>query len=384
MAMKYDYGQRDSGLSFEHCNFFDALEAEGHEIIYFDFMTLWNDHGREEMNRQLLEIARREKPDLMFTVLFRDELDPGVVRTISTELPTVTLNWFCDDHWRFESFSSRWASSFNWVVTTASSAVPKYEQIGYRNVIKSQWACNTHLYRKLDLPPTYDVSFVGQPHGNRGTVINALRAAGIDVHTWGRGWKTGRLSQEEMIRVFNQSLINLNLPNASHSQLPEPGSGLGLGPRMRKATKQVLDALPLGKQVLESTRHRRQQLEARPREADASAAELIYPEQIKGRTFEVPGCGGFLLTGPADDVGQYYEPGREIAVFHGLEDLIDQVRHYLAHEDERLRIAAAGHARTLRDHTYRQRFAEIFAAVGLSSGSRGTSLHSGETRSSTR
>jgi len=54
----------------------------------------------------------------------------------------------------------------------------------------------------------YDVSFVGQPHGNRRQVISALRKAGINVYVWGGGWESGRLSQEEMIRVFNQSRIN--------------------------------------------------------------------------------------------------------------------------------------------------------------------------------
>ena len=30
-------------------------------------------------------------------------------------------------------------------------------------------------------------------------------------------------------------------------------------------------------------------------------------DQIKGRNFEVPGCGGFLLTQPADDLERYFE-----------------------------------------------------------------------------
>jgi len=37
-------------------------------------------HGKDWMNRRLLEVAEVEKPDLMFTVLFTEELDKAVVR----------------------------------------------------------------------------------------------------------------------------------------------------------------------------------------------------------------------------------------------------------------------------------------------------------------
>lgn len=360
VAMKYDYGEPARGLSFEHHTFFDALSAMGHEIHYFDFMTLLQERGRDRMNRRLWEVARSEEPDLMFTVLFVDELEPEVVRRISTELSTVTVNWFCDDHWRFESFSSRWAPCFDWVVTTASSALPKYERIGYANVIKSQWACNDHLYRRLDLPLIHDVSFVGQPHGNRREVIGVLRDAGIDVFTRGYGWEDGRVPQEEMIRIFNQSRINLNLPNASRGveETQRPVQ------RARSAAARSLSALPFGEHVVAAVR---QGLRAFEPSLAANEPAVLLPEQIKGRNFEVPGCGGFLLTGPADDLDRYYEPGREIGVFHSGDDLVEKVRHYLAEEDERRSIAEAGYERTLREHTYRLRFEQIFATMGLTS-----------------
>ena len=356
VGMKYDYGDPARGLSFEHCNLYQPLVAMGHDVVAFDFMSLYQQRGRREMNRALLETVRTEEPDLMFTVLFEDELDPATVDVISHETPTVTLNWFCDDHWRFETFSSRWAPHFNWVVTTATSAVPKYERIGYRHAIKSQWGCNDFTYRKLDLPLVYDVSFVGQPHGNRRQVIEAIRAAGIEVYARGHGWEAGRLSQDEMIGIFNQSRINLNLPNAASKPLT-PGDL-----RRAKALK------PIRSLAYRTGLSRIGPRVARLRRSTHPSPQLDtgMPEQIKARNFEVPGCGGFLLTGPADDLGRYYEPGREIALFSSVDDMIDKIRYYLAHEDERSAIAARGYERTIADHTYRARFDEIFAAVGLS------------------
>ena len=213
VGMKFDYGDPARGRSFEHWNFYSTLARMGHNIHYFDFMSLHSQIGHKKMNKKLLEIVRSEKPDLMFCFLHEDELDRNVIRTISNETETKTFNWFADDHWRFESYSKYWAPSFNWVVTTDESAPEKYRKIGCKNVIKSQWGYNQFLYKDLDLSLKYDVTFVGQPHGDRREVIKALVDAGIDVHVWGHGWETGRLDQDQMIKVINQSKINLNISN---------------------------------------------------------------------------------------------------------------------------------------------------------------------------
>ena len=40
-------------------------------------------------------------------------------------------------------------------------------------------------------------------------------------------------------------------------------------------------------------------------------------------------------------------------------DLVEKIRYYLAHEEERSAIAHAGQERTLKDHTYLQRMKEL-------------------------
>lgn len=320
VAAKYDYGDATRGFSFEHCNFYDTLAQMGHEIIYFDFLTEYQQRGKTVMNARLLDIVMAEKPELLFCVLIRNELDIDTIRRISQRTDTTTFNWFCDDHWRFDNFSRHWAPAFNWVSTTAASALPKYKRIGYANVIKTQWACNHYSYRRLGIDPQYDVTFIGQPHGTRRNTIAALRKSGIDVKTWGYGWDAGRLDHEGMIRVFNQSRINLNLSNASTRADWKRWS-----PWHRARTAQ----------------------------------------QIKGRNFEIPGCGGFLLTGTADNLADYYTPDQEIAVFDDTEDLIRKVSYFLEHADERQQIEDKGYQRTLAEHTYERRFLDIFDAIAL-------------------
>ena len=361
VAMKYDYGKEERGYSFEHYNFYHSLLHMGHDILYFDFMTLMQEHGRDWMNRRLLEVAKAEKPELMLTVLFTDELDPAVVREISENTDTVSLNWFCDDHWRLDNYSRHWAPCFNWVVTTAKGALPKYDLLGYRNVIKSQWACNHFLYRKSDLPLKYDVSFVGQPHGNRRQIIQALRDKGVNVHAWGTGWEFGRLAQEEMISVFSQSRINLNLSNASP---PVPTPRFRAGDVARTWVSRTLAIVPFGSRIKTTGKRWLSTIgESLPVAKCPDFPEIggsHRTDQIKGRNFEIPGCRGFLLTGRAEDLENYYEIDKEVVCFDDADEIIEKVRYYLRNEDERAAIAQAGYDRTLREHTYAHRFTEIF------------------------
>ncbi|MBN1853840.1 MAG: glycosyltransferase [Pirellulales bacterium] len=342
VAMRYDYGRPEQGDSFEHGNFYDSLRNLGHEIIYFDFMSLQEQLGRPAMNRRLLEIARSERPDLMFCVLFRDELDRDTIRQISEIPETTTLNWFCDDHWRFDHFSRHWAPSFNWVVTTDSAAVAKYASIGYDHVIQSQWACNHFQYRKLDLPILHEVTFVGKPHGIRREIIQMLRRCGIHVRVWGHGWGNGRATQEQMIEIFNQSRINLNLSNASTHRRHKWQRALDhAGHQINRI---------LGRQV---------------NPARVNLLTTSATDQIKGRNFEIPGCGGLLLTGAADNLGDYFHLGQEVVTYRDFGSLVDQIRYYLSNEAECAQIAEAGYRRTLNEHTYAHRFREIFEQIGL-------------------
>lgn len=345
VAPKYDYGKPERGLSFEHYNFFDSLFNMGNDIIYFDYISILKKRGKELMNALLLDVVEKENPDLMFVFLFEYELDPKIISQISKSGRVVTLNWFADDHWRFDNYSRYWAHHFNWAVTTDFSAVPKYQSIGYENVILSQWACNHFKYRNLEKESKYDVSFVGQAYGKRRRIVEAIQKSDVNILIKGHGWEAGRADQEEMIEIFNTSKINLNLSNASVNRVPGWVNFLDrfwlYTPGVKRVWRKARLMLSLG----------------------SAKADTVF--QIKGRNFEVPGCGGFLLTDYISGLENYYQPDKDIVCYRDHRELLEKIRYYLENEELRRQIARNGYHTTLEKHTYVHRFNQIFQKMRL-------------------
>jgi spore maturation protein CgeB len=235
------------------------------------------------------------------------------------------VNWSTDDSWKYPQFSRFVAPAFHVYATTYPEAVRKSKQDGLSNFLLTQWAADAEKLRE-PLPSDrcrYRVSFVGSAYGNRPRWIAELKKTGIEVACFGHGWPTGPIPAADMSRVFRESVISLNFGDSGF----------------------VLDGV-----VLRRSR------------------------QIKARIFEVPGAGGFLMTQNADNLDNYYFPGKEIVVFNDVDDLVAKITHFLAHPEERDRIANAGYIRTHDEHTYDLRFKDLLETA-MRSGDSGSSRH---------
>jgi spore maturation protein CgeB len=81
------------------------------------------------------------------------------------------------------------------------------------------------------------------------------------------------------------------------------------------------------------------------------------------RLFEATGVGAFLLTDFKDNLHTLFEPDREVAVWRSVDDGLAAIDRALKNDADRTAIARAGQARTLAQHTYRHRAAEILGFV---------------------
>lgn len=327
-AVMHEKGENSSGFLYEYTNILQPLERVVDSVVAFDFMVVLQERGREGMNQALLETVKREQPQVVVVVPFRDQLMPEVIEEVNQH--TVTVGYFFDDMWRIQ-YARYWARYFTYVTTSDINGVQRFSEAGCKNAIYSPFACNHRIFVKKDLPKIYDVSFVGQYHPYRDWYLRKIRKAGIKVHVWGHSWPEGRLDLEGMVNVFNQSRINLNLSNSVSWDL---------------------------RYLLSS-----------PRAVKNTLASVVRPdskirEQVKGRHFEITACGGFQLSYYVEGLERCYRIGEEIALYASPDELVEKICYCLKHEGEREAIAQRGHERTLAEHTMEQRFHQLFEHIG--------------------
>jgi spore maturation protein CgeB len=81
------------------------------------------------------------------------------------------------------------------------------------------------------------------------------------------------------------------------------------------------------------------------------------------RLFEATGVGAFLLTDFKDNLDTLFAPDREVAVWRSTGDCLDAIGRAIADDKGRAEIARGGQAKTMAQHTYRHRTAEILGFV---------------------
>jgi hypothetical protein len=73
------------------------------------------------------------------------------------------------------------------------------------------------------------------------------------------------------------------------------------------------------------------------------------------RLFDLPANGAMQISDGGPILGQFFELGKEIVGYRDADDLVALVRHYLDHDIERERIAAAAFRRVMKDHRFAHR-----------------------------
>jgi spore maturation protein CgeB len=314
-GLLYDYGDPVKGYSYEFNNIEAGLadcQSRGMiELRRFHIDAMRQVNGREASNKWLEDQIRNRTFDILFYVAFNESHDiPAPLLLLCREFGIKTVQWDCDSSWRFHNWILPRKSLFDYFVTTHSQAVAWYEQNGMR-VIHSQWGGSPY-YSPGTGEKKYDVTFIGQKHGIRPQIISALRQRGIKVDLFGNYWDGyddwhGYLTDfGSVLEVFRSSKVCLNLSNPWH-----------------------IGTMP----------------------------------QIKGRHFEIPQCGAFQISTPADNLHSYFEPNKEIVIANDIEELASKLAYYVANDGERETIAKAGYERMQREHQWHHRFEKILNVV---------------------
>ena len=81
------------------------------------------------------------------------------------------------------------------------------------------------------------------------------------------------------------------------------------------------------------------------------------------RIWDILGCGGFLLTNYQAEIPDFFETGRDLETYESMDELVEKVRYYLSHEEERVEIAINGYEKMAAHHTYEIRLAQMIKVL---------------------
>jgi hypothetical protein len=76
------------------------------------------------------------------------------------------------------------------------------------------------------------------------------------------------------------------------------------------------------------------------------------------KTFEIPACGGFMLTNRTDEQLEFFAEDEGAAYYSTTAELLDKLKFYLGHDTARSRIAERGH-QLAQQHSYAARARQI-------------------------
>ncbi len=327
----FDY---DYGATFRHL---DPALAESAAFI---------EENRPKLEAELLrqvEKAHAEQPiQLFFSYFYSAVCRPAVIRHIRS-LGICTANWYCNASYQFHLIEEL-APAYDFCFVPEKYRLPDYRRAGARPLYVQE-AANPTFYYPRHLQRDHATTFVGQCYGERGAIVRYLVDRGLDVRAFGPGWVEPGITRSAR----------------RHAATARRALGVPLGSTLPAGAV----GPPLSDDALVSMYSRSQISLGFSSVGDTHLGERLV--QIRLRDFEAPMSGAFYLVEHFDELGEFFEIGKEIATYTSKEELADTIRHHLAHPAEGERIRHAGRLRALADHTWQLRFSHAFAEMGLAS-----------------
>jgi spore maturation protein CgeB len=390
---RYYYGGLWSG------NFYPALRQLSHQIIESKtdllptskFMHIASDFTPEELEmrtritEQILDEVRRahrKQPiDLFLSYFYNSHFDPAGFDKIR-RLGIPSVNFYCNSVYQFELVREI-AVKVDYAWHAERDARAAYLRAG-ANPVWVQMGADPAIYHPVETERQRNVGFVGQRYADRDRWIAHLIRAEVPVVLYGPGWNgacepvtsvpeqpetyLGRATPPAGTKAALQRVVVENWLRdgvfrgtaRTWRQFRYRAESRKLAPLLRPLSR---GAVPFEQQknVFSGSAV---VLNLSNVWADGRPGSALIPH-VRLRDFEAPMCRSCYLTGHTDEIGEFYEIGKEIDTYASPAELVEKTRFYLDHPDAAERLRERGLRRAATCHTWRNRFEELFTKIGL-------------------
>lgn len=388
-------------------NFYPALRQLGCEVVESRtdllpasrFMHIADDFtaGEKECRARLTEeilaelrAAHRERPvDLFLSYFYHAHFDPaGFAEVRRMGIPSV--NFYCNSIYQFELVRDvAAAADFAW--HAEKPARDCYRAAGARPVWV-QMAADPKVYFPVSGVVRRPVAgFVGQRYADRDRWAAALVRAGVPLDLYGPSWgapapvadPAPKPAESVEMEYLGRPIFPPGSRAAYREAVAENWRREGPIGGSWRTWRQLVYRRESQRLLACCAPHARGAVPFEEQKrvlagfevvlnfsnvwADGRPGAALVPH-VRLRDFEAPMCGACYLTGYTDEIGEFYDVGREIETYRTPEELVDKCRFLLRRPDAAERLRVAGFQRARRDHTWTRRFEQLFAAIGLRSG----------------
>jgi len=327
----------------------------------------------KELLLQIKAVHATKPIDLFFSYLTDACIIPEAIDEIR-KMGIKTVNWYCNGSYLLHLVEEI-SPHYDWCLCPEKFRLKDYIAMGARPIY-CQEAANPNIYKPYDLPVEFDVTFVGQAYGDRPAYIKYLLDHEIDVRVWGWRWQNfsreevagnrfhplGRPIRIAKVlltpagwRAVGRRLINLF---GASSDKTAKGCSEGV----------TLPASILGG-ILSDEEMIRMYSRSKINIGFSTCGNTHETErrilQVRLRDFEVPMSGGFYMVEYMEELKEFFEVGKELVCYQDKNDLAEKIRYYLRHDSEREKIRQAGYRRATCEHTWQKRFRKVFKEIGL-------------------
>lgn len=352
-------------------NLYEPLIDLGHDVYLFP-----TDEGRIAKKNRTLQTRfsqkmvdtfldqHKKKPfDLFFSYLEDGMVDPMAIDRIN-ETGVVSCNFSCNNVHQFYLVKDI-SPIFNYCLHAEKDVDNKYRSIG-ANPIWWPMASNPKYCKPYNIPREISVSFVGANYSIRAEYLYHLLINNVTVQAYGPGWVWGTKNRwYSMAKRWKHTLV----------------STLSQDPKEKYRSSAELSSHDLRKLVSYKYRdnvHGPLSDEEMIMMYSQSHISLGFLEvydnhdptgslkrHLHLREFEAPMSGALYLTGYMDELTEHYIPGKEIITYRNRFELLDKINYYLNNPEKGNRIRDQGRKRALKDHTYHNRFIQLFSELSL-------------------
>lgn len=370
--------------------FYPALRALGHEIVESAtdllpasrFMEISEKFTHEQIETRAritqsildeIKAAHRQSPlSACLFYFYNSHFDPAGFDDIRA-LGIPTINFYCNSIHQFplvRTIASR--VDFSWHPERDAHAA--YLAAGARPVHVQMGADPNLCHAVENARRAARACFVGMRYADRDVQLAQVVRSGVPVDIYGSGWGTAQDSPRlpETQTDGNSRLINYARVIAENIRSSGMFGGVVRTMRQARHRSNSRTALEVCRPAAKGRAGALAEvfgayevvLNLSNVWSDARPGSTLVPH-VRMRDFEAPMCRTCYLTGHTDEIGEFYEIGREIETYRSPDELGDKTQFLLSHPDAAEKMREAGWQRARRDHTWQRRFEELFRKTGL-------------------